>query len=171
MPGIDKALYALIRRKLVDAFGGEFEEVIVGGAPLNHEVEEFLHRITYDKIGSDFMESLQEKIRRRKLAEHGYVRTHGERHQHVKSAAIGVSQRQKRQTTRTLIMQTRMYTERMQKQLKNINRKFSRRYRGGLKPDDVRYPVPDPDNVAVLNYTSGTTGFSKGVMLRPACAL
>ena len=54
---------------------------------------------------------------------------------------------------------------RMQKQLKNINRKFSRRYRGGLKPDDVRYPVPDPDNVAVLNYTSGTTGFSKGVML------
>ncbi len=47
IPGIDKALYAIIRRKLVEAFGGEFEEVIVGGAPLNHEVEEFLHRIKF----------------------------------------------------------------------------------------------------------------------------
>ena len=37
----------MIRRKLVEAFGGEFEEVIVGGAPLNHEVEEFLHKIKF----------------------------------------------------------------------------------------------------------------------------
>ena len=44
IPGIDKAFYSLIRKKLVEAFGGEFEEVIVGGAPLNHEVEDFLHR-------------------------------------------------------------------------------------------------------------------------------
>jgi long-chain acyl-CoA synthetase len=47
IPGLDKALYVMIRRKLVEAFGGEFEEVIVGGAPLNHEVEEFLHRIKF----------------------------------------------------------------------------------------------------------------------------
>ena len=47
VPGLDKALYVMIRRKLVAAFGGEFEEVIVGGAPLNHEVEEFLHRIRF----------------------------------------------------------------------------------------------------------------------------
>ena len=47
IPGIDKALYVMIRRKLVEAFGGEFEEVIVGGAPLNHEVEEFLHKIKF----------------------------------------------------------------------------------------------------------------------------
>ena len=47
VPGVDKAFYAIIRRKLVEAFGGEFEEVIVGGAPLNHEVEEFLHRIKF----------------------------------------------------------------------------------------------------------------------------
>lgn len=47
IPGIDKAFYSLIRKKLVEAFGGEFEEVIVGGAPLNHEVEEFLHRIKF----------------------------------------------------------------------------------------------------------------------------
>ncbi len=47
VPGLDKALYAIICRKLVDIFGGEFEEVIVGGAPLNHEVEEFLHKIKF----------------------------------------------------------------------------------------------------------------------------
>ncbi len=47
VPMLDKAVYSLIRAKLVDAFGGAFEEVIVGGAPLNREVEEFLHRIKF----------------------------------------------------------------------------------------------------------------------------
>lgn len=47
IPFIDTAIYAQIRRKLVDAFGGEFEEVIVGGAPLNGEVEDFLHKIKF----------------------------------------------------------------------------------------------------------------------------
>lgn len=47
IPFLDKALYVMIRKKLVDAFGGEFEEIIVGGAPLNHEVEEFLHLIKF----------------------------------------------------------------------------------------------------------------------------
>ena len=47
VPLLDSYIYAKIRKKLVDAFGGEFEEVIVGGAPLNHEVEEFLHKIKF----------------------------------------------------------------------------------------------------------------------------
>lgn len=47
IPGLDKAVYGMIRRKLVEAFGGNFEEVIVGGAPLNREVEAFLHRIKF----------------------------------------------------------------------------------------------------------------------------
>ncbi len=47
IPGLDKALYVMIRKKLVEAFGGEFEEIIVGGAPLNHEVEDFLHKIKF----------------------------------------------------------------------------------------------------------------------------
>lgn len=47
VPGLDKAVYAIIRAKLVDAFGGNFEEVIVGGAPLNREVEDFLHKIRF----------------------------------------------------------------------------------------------------------------------------
>ncbi len=47
VPFLDSYIYAKIRKKLIDAFGGEFEEVIVGGAPLNHEVEDFLHKIKF----------------------------------------------------------------------------------------------------------------------------
>lgn len=47
LPLLSGMVYGKIRKKLVDAFGGEFEEVIVGGAPLNHEVEEFLHKIKF----------------------------------------------------------------------------------------------------------------------------
>lgn len=47
VPLLDSMVYAKIRKRLVDAFGGEFEEVIVGGAPLNHEVEDFLHKIRF----------------------------------------------------------------------------------------------------------------------------
>lgn len=47
VPFLDKAIYAMIRSKLVDAFGGAFEEVIVGGAALNPEVEDFLHKIHF----------------------------------------------------------------------------------------------------------------------------
>ncbi len=47
VPMLDKAIYAMIRSKLVDAFGGMFEEIIVGGAPLNPEVEEFLYKIKF----------------------------------------------------------------------------------------------------------------------------
>ncbi len=47
LPLLNRTVYSKICRKLIDAFGGEFEEVIVGGAPLNPEVEEFLHRIRF----------------------------------------------------------------------------------------------------------------------------
>lgn len=47
VPFIDNAIYAKIRNKLVEAFGGQFEEVIIGGAPLNSEVEQFLYRIKF----------------------------------------------------------------------------------------------------------------------------
>ncbi len=47
VPFLDSIIYSKIRKKLIDAFGGNFEEVIVGGAPLNHEVEEFLHKIKF----------------------------------------------------------------------------------------------------------------------------
>lgn len=47
VPFLDSFIYSKIRKKLVDAFGGEFDQVIIGGAPLNHEVEEFLHKIKF----------------------------------------------------------------------------------------------------------------------------
>lgn len=47
VPFLDSLIYSKIRKRLIDVFGGEFEEVIVGGAPLNHEVEEFLHKIKF----------------------------------------------------------------------------------------------------------------------------
>ncbi len=47
VPLLDSLVYSKIRKRLIDAFGGEFEEVIVGGAPLNREVEEFLHKIKF----------------------------------------------------------------------------------------------------------------------------
>lgn len=47
VPFVDTAIYAKIRNKLVDAFGGCFEEVIIGGAPLNGEVEAFLYKIKF----------------------------------------------------------------------------------------------------------------------------
>ena len=47
IPYVDKKIYEQIRKKLVDAFGGEFEELIIGGAPLNPEVEDFLVKIKF----------------------------------------------------------------------------------------------------------------------------
>lgn len=47
IPLVNKLLHAKIRNKLVENFGGEFREMIVGGAALNHDVEEFLHKIGF----------------------------------------------------------------------------------------------------------------------------
>ena len=45
IPILDTRYLRAGAQKLIDAFGGRFEEVIVGGAPINREVEEFLHKI------------------------------------------------------------------------------------------------------------------------------
>lgn len=47
IPLIRGRVRSKICKKLIEAFGGEFEEVIVGGAPLNPEVEAFLHKIHF----------------------------------------------------------------------------------------------------------------------------
>ena len=47
IPLLDSQIYAQIRKKLVDAFGGRFEQVIIGGAPFNKEVEAFLYKIKF----------------------------------------------------------------------------------------------------------------------------
>jgi long-chain acyl-CoA synthetase len=47
VPILDHRIFGTINKKLEAAFGGEFEQVIVGGAPLNPEVEEFLLKIKF----------------------------------------------------------------------------------------------------------------------------
>ena len=47
IPMLNAQIYAQIRKKLIDALGGRFKEVIIGGAALNPEVEEFFHRIKF----------------------------------------------------------------------------------------------------------------------------
>jgi len=44
---LDKRIYAKIRKKLVKAMGGIFDQVIIGGAALNNEAEDFLLKIKF----------------------------------------------------------------------------------------------------------------------------
>lgn len=47
----------------------------------------------------------------------------------------------------------------------SISEILAQRYPGGLKPDMIKYAEVGPDDLMLINYTSGSTGFSKGVML------
>nr|MBP7487464.1 AMP-binding protein [Parabacteroides sp.] len=47
IPLLDNRIYAQIRKKLIDAMGGRFKEIIVGGAAMNQEVTDFLYKIKF----------------------------------------------------------------------------------------------------------------------------
>jgi long-chain acyl-CoA synthetase len=47
LPLLNKIIYNKIRKKLTSAFGERFHEVVVGGAALNAEVEDFLDKIDF----------------------------------------------------------------------------------------------------------------------------
>lgn len=47
IPGINSLIYKKIRKTLIDALGGNFHEMIIGGAALNTEVEAFLYKIKF----------------------------------------------------------------------------------------------------------------------------
>lgn len=47
LPLIDAQIYSKIRQRLLETFGGHVDQFIVGGAPLNREVEEFLGKIKF----------------------------------------------------------------------------------------------------------------------------
>ena len=47
IPLLNKVVYKKVRNQLEDAFGGNFIEVIIGGAALNKEVESFLTKIGF----------------------------------------------------------------------------------------------------------------------------
>ena len=46
-----------------------------------------------------------------------------------------------------------------------INEYFGKKYPRSFTSADVKYHTEQPEELAVLNYTSGTTSFSKGVMI------
>ena len=47
VPFLDEVVLGKIRQQLINAFGGEFKQLILGGAPLNSEVEAFFRRIKF----------------------------------------------------------------------------------------------------------------------------
>ena len=47
----------------------------------------------------------------------------------------------------------------------NLNALFGKKYPKSFRAEDVNYYKDEADDFALINYTSGTTGFSKGVML------
>lgn len=47
----------------------------------------------------------------------------------------------------------------------HLNELFGHRYPNAFRAQHVSYHKDQPEELALLNYTSGTTGFSKGVML------
>ena len=46
-----------------------------------------------------------------------------------------------------------------------VNEIFKKRYKNGYSQKDIAYFKDKPDEMCVINYTSGTTGFTKGVMI------
>lgn len=46
-----------------------------------------------------------------------------------------------------------------------LNELFGKKYPKAFRVEDIEYHHDQPNELAIINYTSGTTGFSKGVML------
>lgn len=49
--------------------------------------------------------------------------------------------------------------------MRELPKLFAKVYPNGFGPKYIKYPKMKPSDLGILNYTSGTTGFSKGVML------
>ena len=47
----------------------------------------------------------------------------------------------------------------------HLNLMFGSKYPRAFRAEHVNYHIDEPEELALINYTSGTTGFSKGVML------
>lgn len=46
-PLLNLMIYRKIRKKMVDVFGGNFRELVIGGAPFNNQAERFFHKINF----------------------------------------------------------------------------------------------------------------------------
>lgn len=47
----------------------------------------------------------------------------------------------------------------------HLNELFGKRYPKNFRPEHIKYHEDSPEELSMINYTSGTTGFSKGVMI------
>ena len=59
--------------------------------------------------------------------------------------------------------------EKIQKANDELDDLFAARYPNGFTAEDVCYPIDNDKELAIINYTSGTTSAPKGVMLRYEC--
>ncbi len=55
--------------------------------------------------------------------------------------------------------------ERLMEAFEHRNILYGQRYPKNFRPEHIRYRKDEPEELAIINYTSGTTGYSKGVML------
>ncbi len=64
-----------------------------------------------------------------------------------------------------------LYTadEKIQKANDELDALFAEKYPNGFTAADVNYPTDNDKDLAIINYTSGTTSAPKGVMLRYEC--
>ncbi|MDY6241055.1 MAG: AMP-binding protein [Prevotella sp.] len=60
-------------------------------------------------------------------------------------------------------------TEQLTYAREHLNEIYGIKYPKYFRKEHLHYHVDDPDELALINYTSGTTGFSKGVMLSYRC--
>ena len=59
--------------------------------------------------------------------------------------------------------------EEIKKAGENMDGLFAEKYPKGFSAEDVSYPTDNDKDLAIINYTSGTTSAPKGVMLRFEC--
>lgn len=64
-----------------------------------------------------------------------------------------------------------LYTteDRVKTAMENLQSLFEKKYPLGFTSDNVHYPTGNDKDLAIINYTSGTTSAPKGVMLRYEC--
>lgn len=63
------------------------------------------------------------------------------------------------------VLYTKTITEQPAEFMERVAKKFAERHPNGFGPNDVHYTTDNLDELAIINYTSGTTSDPKGVML------